>query len=53
MTTEPENIDNLGYPSLPWLPDYVKYVLLDGGYSILPYMCDKDFVQKKRLERNE
>ena len=42
MPIEPENISNLGYPSLPWLPDYVKYVLLDGGESILPYICKTD-----------
>lgn len=35
------NISTLGYPALPWLPDYVKYVFLDGE-SILPYMCKTD-----------
>ena len=46
-------VSDLGYPALPWLPDYVKYVLLDGGESILPYICDKKYVEEGKIKRNE
>ena len=35
------SVKDLGHP-LSWMQDYVKEIILDGGFSILPYICSNE-----------